>query len=493
MGIFKNRKNFWLLIFIVVTAVYLFNLGGSLMHDDEGTDFYEAWQLQQGKQPGVDYVAEQQPLYIISGSFLINLWGRTAFPLRALSLIQVLAGTFILASVIRIIWGERTAVIATGLILTTGLVFEQSRLFRPDPMMLAWEMVGLAAVLLAINKQRRVYWAIAGASYGVAFLWKPFALFPIAGLGFYFLYWLWQSRSQENKLEPIVSGFYFATPFLFVAGGVSFLLYSRLGFYYGEIFSQHAHLGEELGLINLIGRTLLFYFLLFWVNGVFLLLFPFWFVNRKTQNQHPKETRLFVLQLISPIIFIAITRPLYIRYYFYLIPILAISLAWQLDLSLRNLVQQKEMFARFVPVIILLVFLGAVIVTKPNIPELFSQKESDTIRLANYIADNTEVGDIVLADYAGLNFFADRKSIPEASIIAGAQITGGVITTDLLIHRIEEFDVQMVLVHVEGGYPPAHQLIKLVDYDDFRAYLNDHFTLSTTFDRAGQQIEIYQR
>lgn len=491
--ILTNGKVYWLLVIVVFAAVYLFNVSGSLMHDDEGTDFYEVWQLAEGKQPGVDYVAEQQPLYLVSGSFLVGIWGRTALPLRLLSLGQVLAGTFILAAVVRSIWGDRAAIIATGLILTTGLVFEQSRLFRPDPMMLAWEMIGLAAVLLAVNKQRRLYWGLAGASYGVAFLWKPFALFPIVGLALYFLYWLWQSRSQEKKLEPIICGVYFGVAFLLVGGGIDLLLYSRLGFYYSEAFNQHAQLGAELGLFDLGGRLFLFYFLLFWVNGVFLLLFPLWFVNRKGANLHPTETRLFLLQLVSPLIFLAISRPLYIRYYIYLMPVLAILLAWQLDLSLKNLIREKVVFRPFVPVIILILFVGAAVVTRPDIPELLVEKESDTIRLANYISANTQVGDKVLSDYAGLNFFADRESIYEASIIAGAQIAGGIITSELLIRRIEEDDVQMVLIHVDGGYPPPHQLVELAGYNEFRTYINDHFILAATFDRAGQQIEVYQR
>jgi hypothetical protein len=142
---------------------------------------------------------------------------------------------------------------------------------------------------------------------------------------------------------------------------------------------------------------------------------------------------------------------------------------------------------------VLVLFLAAVVFTRPNIPELLVQKEADTVRLAEYIAANTEPDDKVLSDYAGLNFFAERDSIYEGSIIAGGRIAGQIITGELLIRRIEEDDVQMVLIHVEGGYPPPHQLIQLVDYEQFRAYINDQFVLSTTFDRAGQQIEVYKR
>lgn len=492
MTLFADRKVSWLLIIAAFAVAYLFNISGWLMHDDEGTDFYEVWQLQKGQRPGVDYVAEQQPLYLISGSFLVEVFGRNPLPLRLLSAVQLLTGVGILALGIRRIWGDRVAIISTGLILTTGLVYEQARLFRPDPMMLAWELIGLTAVLMAIYKKQRLIWAAAGAAYGVAFLWKPFALFPIAGLGFYFLYWLWQSRAGKNFLEPIVSGVYFGALFLAVGGGGSLLLYSRLGFYYGEIFNQHAHLGSELSLTYIAGRLILFCFLLFWVNGVYLLIFPLWFVNRKSKSFHQIDVRILVFQLVTPLVFLGISRPIYLRYFIYLIPVLAILLAWQLDISFQNLARDKVGFNRFVPILVSLLFLIAIFFTLPDIPDLFLQKESDTIRLANYIATNTNKDDIVLSDYAGLNFFADRDSIPEASIIAGGRITGGIITGDLLINRIEEFNVQMVLIHVEGGYPPPEQLIKLADYDEFRDYLKDRYVMSTVFNRAGQQIEIFQ-
>jgi hypothetical protein len=67
------------------------------------------------------------------------------------------------------------------------------------------------------------------------------------------------------------------------------------------------------------------------------------------------------------------------------------------------------------------------------------------------------------------------------------------VTGELLIDRIETDEVQMVLVHVAGGIPEPHQLVSMVDYDRFGAYLAQHLRLLTVFDRAGQQIEVHQR
>jgi len=97
-----------LLLFLAGLAVlYVFNISGWFMHDDEGTDFYEAWQLQQGKRPGVDFLAEQQPLYLLVGSAIVDIAGRSPLALRLLSTSQILLGALALSFAVRRIWTTR--------------------------------------------------------------------------------------------------------------------------------------------------------------------------------------------------------------------------------------------------------------------------------------------------------------------------------------------------------------------------------------------------
>ena len=51
----------------------------------------------------------------------------------------------------------------------------------------------------------------------------------------------------------------------------------------------------------------------------------------------------------------------------------------------------------------------------------------------------------------------------------------------------------MILIHREGGEPPPHQLSELQDKEAFAVYLAAEFTLVDAFNRAGQEIEIFQR
>jgi hypothetical protein len=144
-----------------------------------------------------------------------------------------------------------------------------------------------------------------------------------------------------------------------------------------------------------------------------------------------------------------------------------------------------------VPLAVFAVALGTV----RSVPAIFqsaTRQEEGTRALVAYIVDHTAPDDLVLTDYASLNFHARRRSVPQASVIAMGRITGGYVTGEMLIKEIEHRDVKMVALHVPGGTIPPQHLIFLHDYDHFYDYLNRRFCLVDTFDRAGQIFEIYQ-
>jgi hypothetical protein len=233
---------------------------------------------------------------------------------------------------------------------------------------------------------------------------------------------------------------------------------------------------------------ILSYLIFFLVNAVFLFLPPLWLLNRPKSWFNKPENQLIFLQLASPIIFILISRPLHLRYFFHLTPVLAILLAFQLHITFGKIEQARPSFHRLVPVIVTFIFVVSGLLTRPNLPELLLRKEIGTIELANYIRANTQPDQKVVSDYAGLNFFAERESIYEASIIAGAQIEGEIVTGESLIRQLEGNQVEMVIIHVDGGDPPPHQFVELVDFENFHTFINGHYYFSTIFDRAGQQL-----
>ena len=175
----QSSRNKSLILFAIAVIFLIFlttNLDAWLIADDEGTDLYEAWRLQEGETPGEDFVAEQQPLFLHLGVILLDTFGHTVKVLRAASTTMVVAGAFLLALAMSRIMGFWVAATSMALILTSGLVVEQARLFRPDPMMFGCGMVALGATLLATHLQNRRWWLFAGALYGLSFLFKPFAV-----------------------------------------------------------------------------------------------------------------------------------------------------------------------------------------------------------------------------------------------------------------------------------------------------------------------------
>ncbi|MDX1686471.1 MAG: hypothetical protein R3248_00675, partial [Candidatus Promineifilaceae bacterium] len=241
------------------------------------------------------------------------------------------------------------------------------------------------------------------------------------------------------------------------------------------------------------GRNLIVFLLFFWVGIVFLFFWPLWFVNRRSAWQQREEIRLLLWQLPSLLLFSIVPRPIHVRYFLYLIPVFSLLLASQVELTLTEISKQFTAVARYKLLLVLMVVVLAALTARPDLVTLVTRHESDTVALANYVAQETQTDDVVLSDYATINFLANRPSIYEVPAIAGGQIESGAVTAAGLVDRIEESGVEMVLVHVAKGNPTPHQLVNLDDYEGFRHYLDQWFSLVTVFDRNGQLIEVYKR
>jgi hypothetical protein len=491
-----SRSSSYLFFFIVIffTGIYLYNISGWLIHGDEGTDLYEVWQLQIGNQPGVDFIAEQQPLFLLLGKTVLGFTDNSVQAVklvRLVSALQVLAGSIFLGLVVKHLWDAPAASLMLGLTLTSGLIYEQARLFRPDPMMFAWELFGFGFVLLAVKLGKRPYWAAAGVAYGIAVLMKLFGLFPVAGLAIFFLYLFISQKAQSQK--HLFNGLAFAIPFLLVSGGVSLLLYSQMGFYYQEAFNQHLSLGQEKSVWEQIFITISTYLSFFLVNAIYVFIVPLAILNWRSKESvlHFSERILIYTQLIVPFFFIFITRPIYTRYFIFLLPAAALLLIFHLKGFFNKIDSTHPKAQLTINLLIVLIIGFSLFATFPSITNRLIRQEDGTIALAQYIQTLTDSNDVVVSDYASLNFHAKRQSIYEASIIAGGRIKGGIVTGALLIEKMEAREANLVLIHVEGGYPD--HLIHLIDFEIFEAYLQKEYQLIEVYNRAGQLIEIYQR
>jgi len=80
-----------LLVLLAIGLLYLYNIDGWLINDDEGTDLYEIWRIAEGDEPGVDLITEQPPVFLLAGVGLGLLSGFNVAVLRGATALLVLA------------------------------------------------------------------------------------------------------------------------------------------------------------------------------------------------------------------------------------------------------------------------------------------------------------------------------------------------------------------------------------------------------------------
>jgi 4-amino-4-deoxy-L-arabinose transferase-like glycosyltransferase len=483
-------------------GLYFHDLGGWLVEDDEGTDLYEVWRISEGDVPGVDLITEQPPVFLLGGVVLGLLSDFNVAVLRGISVALVLGSAWLVFLLGREIWGPRAGCVATVFYLLNHLVYTQARLFRPDPWMLAFSVLGLYLFVLAqtrlfyvtldklpstalgTGRTRRLYLLLAGVVYGLGTLCKLFGVLPLGGC---LLFIVCQAvAGRASVARALEDAGLLVGPFLLVSLGGLLAFYPPGSTYYDQVLGQHLRLGSGMGLLYRIEKGLVYAALFLGHNLAFLFAVP---LLRRFGVSRRSGERVLAWQVPSGLAYFALSRPVYERYWLYLVPVFALILGYLVDRALAWI--GSKWLLQAVLAGALLVGLG-IAQSVPIILRQTGRHEEDTLALAAYIAAHTAPGEHVLSDYAGLNFHARRPSVYQASIIAWGRITGGFVTGADLIAEIEERDVKMILLHVPGGDLSPSHLIHLRDFDAFYAYLNRRFCRMGTFDRAGQLFEVYQ-
>ena len=476
------------IVLLACGLVYFYNLGGWLVADDEGTDLYEIWRLSEGDVPGVDLVTEQPPVFLLAGVGLGLLSDFDVVVLRGASAALVLGSAWLIFLLGREIWSPRVGLLATALYLLNHLVYTQARLFRPDAWMLAFSVLGLYLFVLAHTRSKRLYIPLAGVAYALGVLCKLFGVLPLGGCLLFLTYQVLAGRTSfRRSLEDVVL---LLVPFLAISVGGILAFYPPDSDFYKSVLGQHWQLHGQKGLAYRVvkGAVVMAWFLRHNLG----LLFALPLLHHLAVSSNPGE-RVLAWQIPSGLAFFALSRPIFPRYWLYLIPVFCLILGNLINRLMGWIESRKGSWGRFLTIAsgTLLVGLG-VAQSVPTILRHAQRHEDDTLALAAYIAAHTAPNEAVLSDYASLNFHARRPSVYQASIIAQGRITGGMVIGADLIAEIEARNVKMVALHVPGGTSPPSHLIHLQDYAEFYTYLNQHFCLTDTFERAGQVFEIYQ-
>jgi hypothetical protein len=485
-------------ILILGLSFYLYHIDRWFTYDDEGSYLYAAWRISYGDVPYRDFLTPQLPLFLYWGAFLVKTFGPSALALRYATVAAALLAAFFVYLTAKEVFGYKVALLSLPLFVVHKDVYFTARFFRPEAYMLLFATIGMYTFVLSYRRNQRWGILLSGALFGLATLCKLFGAMYLAGCMLFLLYDALRSRAKLRRtvgdaLRLIASfaavsgvvfiGFYLLSPNLFVA-----------------VLGHHLMQGRELNRLQVFLKGLRFYWGYFRRNPLFLLLtIPAIAKGLKAKA----ELRTFFTWLIpTAAAFLFLSRDLEERHLVYLVPTLSVLSASFLEplfnlkpISVTSLlslgVQPKGSLGGLAKLALGLLLAGiALWPSWRNDLQVASWEEHDTWILARYVQDHTQVDDYVLSDYPGLNFYAQRRTTYLGAGLSGGATKSGQIKGQDLIGEIEDKNVKMVLINITGG---AHHLIQLLDYDDFRHYVQSHFYLVQEFQWNYQVMEIYHR
>ncbi len=464
------------LVLLCFGLLYLRGLDSWLINDDEGSFLYQVWQMTEGQTPYRDFLSSRDPLFLYSGLIWMKLWGASVMPMRLLAVGLTLATAvfvFLLARQTVPVEGALLSMIA---FLLHPDIVQYGRTFQPEPFYLLCVVAGLYAFTAGRLREKPIYSAIAGVIFAAAALYKLIAVLALGGCGLFLLVNGWQKKMPLGRLAADIA--WLALPFGVLWGTVMGLCIQFVpGFYEGVIALNLAQ-GSDLSLIQVWAKGLAFLlsYLLLFVPLVLLALPAAW------QGWRGKITLPIAWQLITALAFILLSRSLFPRLLYYLIPSLVILFIVSLS-PLRRL----ERYGYFY----FLIIYAVVIPWASQDAQRLSLHEDSTQIVAQYIRSKTQPQDCVLSDYQELNFHARRAATYLGAEISQVIVEGDTITGQKLIEEIEAQDVRLVVVDVSPE--TGHQITHLSDYPLLQAYLQTHFELLDVLPREAQRLAVYRR
>jgi 4-amino-4-deoxy-L-arabinose transferase-like glycosyltransferase len=465
------------LVMLAFGLLYMYNLGGWLINDDEGSFLYQVWRISKGEHPYQDLFTSRWPLFLYTGAGWMRVVGANVVPMRVLSVCLTLGTSLIVFLLAQQTLPAEAALLSMVVFLLHPAVFQFGRLFQPEPFYVFFSTLGL--YLFARGQMRDSVTAHFGAGlvFAIATLYKLLAALVLVGcVLFLCMTWL---RERELRRRIILWAIALLLSYVALFGLTASVFMLRFPHFYECVIGLNLAQGQELTLLQTALKGLAFlavHFLTF--APFFLLVFPAawqgWSGDR--------EVALFSWQLPTALAFMALPRALFPRLLLYLAPSLSILFAATLE-PVRLLPCRLLLF---------LVIVGAVLIPWTTTDaQILLRSEQDTMAVSYNIQVRTSPDTYVLSDYQELNFHARRPSTYSGAeisyvIVAAVQITGADLITE-----IETVDVRMVIVDVSSQ--TAHHMVNLRDYEDFRAYLQEHFALLDVLPRGEQQLEIYLR
>ena len=486
-----------LAVLLVALAGYLYNLGGWLITDDEGSYFYQTWRVSLGEIPYRDFLTPQLPLFMGIGGLAQRIFGPAPVPLRILSVLAVMVAAWALYRVLRRYMTPLLALVGMTAFLAFPDVYAVGRVFRSEPYMLMFLGLGMWAVVAAEERRRWGWWLLAGALFGLAILIKLFAALAFGGLLLYVLS-PWRGRTDALALAGIEGrrsaprpptwdwgglrarvpeALALVVPAALVAGGVLLAFLVVVPETYTAIFGHQLMQGSHLSRLDVFWKGLEFYRVYF---GQYAPILVFALPMAIVVWRRGGRWTLLAWQLPTVVAFVLLSRELWARHLVYLAPAMAGLFAASIE---PMLTWPRRGF-------LLLALIGAVL-----LPWLFNDSvqahysETGTWRVADFMAAEAGPSGSFLSDYPELNFYAQLPTGYTGASLSHGAASSGQISGAALLRELDAMGGNNIVVDIsEFG-----QLRFLRDRRAFQAAVDAGFTPIGFFNRAQQQLQVYRR
>jgi len=417
-------------------------------------------------------------LFLYTGAGWMRIVGAEAVPMRILSVCLTLGTAVIVFLLARQTLPAEAALLSMVVFLLHPHVFCFGRSFQPESFYVFFSTLGLYLFARGRTKDHTASFIGAGLVFAVASLYKLLAALVVAGCVLFLgVTWL---RVRESRRRIARQALALLLPYVILFGLVTLGFTSSVPHFYESVIGVNLAPGQELTRLQVALKGFTFLVVYFLTSAPFLLLalpaaWRGWAGGR--------GTALLSWQLPTALAFLVLSRELFPRLLLYLVPALSILFAATLE-PVRLLPRRSSL--------ILLAIVGAVLVPWiASDAQILLHSEQDTMAVSRYIQARIPPDAHVLSDYQELNFYARRPSTYSGAEISHVVVAGGQVTGADLITEIEAADVKMVIVDVSPQ--TAHHMVNLQDYEGFRAYIQQRFTLLDVLPRGEQQLEIYFR
>jgi len=463
------------LIVLAFGLLYVYNLGGWLINDDEGSFLYQVWRISEGESPYQDMFTSRWPLFLYTGAGWMRVVGAEVVPMRMLSVFLTMSTGVLIFFMAREVLPAEAALLSMVVFLLHPDIFRLGRSFQPEPFYIFLSTLGLYLFARGLTKGGLVFFVGSSLALAVASLYKLLAALVMLGcVLFLVVTWI---RERASRRRTILRATVLLSVYVVLFGLAAWILVLYVPHFYEGVIGVNLAQRQELTLLQVILKGLVFLLQYSLMFAPFLLLtLPAirggWFCDRKTA--------LFSWQLPTALAFLVLSRELFPRLLLYLVPSLSVLFAATLE-PVRRLPRSSLLLLSIICVVLV-----PWITTDAQI---LLRSEQDTMAVSRYIQTLIPADTRVLSDYQELNFYARRPSTYLGAEISHVVVASGQITGADLIWEIEAMDVRMVIVDVSPQ--TAHHMVGLLDYENFRVYLQNHFTLLDVLPREGQQLEVY--